>query len=317
MRRLTALLAGVLAAGLAAAQSVEDLKRELTERDALIKQLRERIDALEAAPAKPAAGAPPSAEDDERGRALERALMQQGGLLLRRGTYELQPELAYAHWDRTRGLLRDEAGAALTVRAGLPGEAQFQVRVPYLRVSAQGASETAFGDVSLALSKEFVHETRQSAGVIGSLGWTTNTGKDALSGGVPTGSGFNQLTAELLAIKRLDPLMFFGGVSYTAALPRRVAGTDVRPGDLVGLRFGSILAASPETALTMGLNLGFAGATRLNGQRLPGSSSVLGTLQLGVSTVLTRDAVLNLTTDIGVDGNVPNFRLTAGIPIRF
>ncbi len=122
---IAALLLG--ARGAALAQSVEELKRAIAERDAVILELKQRLEVLERGPAPrggPAPGVPaPTAEDDEElGRALERTLVQQGGLLLRPSTYELQPEASYANWDRSRGPMRYVAGTSLSLRAGLPWE---------------------------------------------------------------------------------------------------------------------------------------------------------------------------------------------------
>lgn len=316
-------LAGLLlgAHGAALAQSVEELKRAIQERDATIQELKQKVEALEkrvATSARPApAAAASSADDEELARALERTLVQQGGLLLRPGVQELQPEASYAHWDRSRGLLRRASGAALSYRVGLPWESQFQLRMPYLHVVSATGSRTALGDIELSLARQLSREAPGRPGLIASLGWIGRTGKDGFDGGAPTGSGFNVLQAGLTAVKRTDPLMLYGGVSYSAALSRQVAGNDVAPGDTLGLRFGTILAASPDTAVNLGLNLGFVRPTQVNSQTVTDSDTVLGTLQVGVATVLTRSVLLNVSGDFRVAGNAPNFRLTVSLPIRF
>jgi len=320
---IAGLLLGV--AGAAAAQTVEELKRAIEERDAVILELKRKVEALERGPslrASPAPSAPAqAAEDDEDlSRALERTLVQQGGLLLRPSTYELQPEASYANWDRSRGPMRYVAGTSLSLRAGLPWESQFQLRVPYVHVSTAAGSATALGDIELSLSKQLARESAGWPGLIASLGWIGRTGRDGFDGGVPsvpTGGGFNVLQGGLTVVKRSDPLMLYGGISYAAAFSRQVSGTEVAPGNTFGLRLGTILAASPDTALNLGLNLGFVRATRLNGQTVPDSDTVLGTLQIGVGTVLSRNVLLNVSGDVRLTGNVPNFRLSVSLPIRF
>jgi hypothetical protein len=69
--------------------------------------------------------------------------------------------------------------------------------------------------------------------------------------------------------------------------------------------------------VNLGLNLAFVRAARLDGQRVAESDTVLGTLQVGFGTILTRRAMLNLSADLRVTGEVPNFRLNAALPIRF
>jgi hypothetical protein len=85
----------------------------------------------------------------------------------------------------------------------------------------------------------------------------------------------------------------------------------------LGLRGGAILAATPETSVNVGLNLGFVSAARANGERVPDSDAVLGTFQLGFGTLLTRRLMLNVSGEFRTAGPVPNFRLVLGLPIRF
>jgi hypothetical protein len=69
--------------------------------------------------------------------------------------------------------------------------------------------------------------------------------------------------------------------------------------------------------------LAFVGATHVDGHSVPGTDTVVSTLQLGFAAVLTRSTVLLLGGEYRFSGNVgltesaPNFRLTAALPIRF
>jgi hypothetical protein len=317
------LLCGSLSA---TAQTVDELKRALAERDATIRGLRQQLEALEAPknklrPQALSAVAPqeprPSKEDEELERALERTLVQQGGLLLPYGVYELQPEATYAHWDKSRGPLREETGTALTFRAGLPWQSQLQLRLPYLHVATATSSATALGDASLSLSKQLARERQGWPGIVASLGWSARTGRDGFDGTAPTGAGFNTFSGAITLVKRHDPLMYYGGISYAHSSSRSIGGVNVAPGDARGLRFGGILAATPDTAVNVGLNLAFGDRSRFNGQPLADSDATSGTLQIGVGTVLTRDVLLNLSAEARIEGNVPNYRLTASLPIRF
>lgn len=312
MRRCLALVALLVAGhGAAWSQGIEELQRLLKEREAEIETLKRRLEKSEGDAAKPGDA------DEEMNRALERALVQQGGLLLASGTYELEPQISHARWDKSRGTLRHETDVALSLRAGLPWESQFLVRVPYVHVSTSAGSETAPGDIDLALSRQLRREGASLPSLVGSLTWHGRTGKDGLDGGVPTGGGFNVVQGSLTALKRHDPLVYYGGLSYSSPLSRDIAGTNVDPGDALGVRLGGVLAARPDTSLSLGLNLAFVRATRLDGQRVPESDTVLGVLQLGFGTIVTRRVMLNLSAELRVTGEVPNFRLNAAIPFRF
>jgi len=298
----------VLLAQTAKAQSVEELQRLLKERDAKIRELSERLEALDKKSAP---------EDEELNRALERTLVQQGALVLPARTYEIEPQLAYAHWDRERGPFRYQWDTAVAFRAGVGWQSQVQLRIPYVDVATATDSATGLGDISLSVVKQLAREEGLRPSVFASVGWVARTGDDAFGGGVPTGGGFNVPQAGLTAVKRHDPLVYFGGISYAAPRPREISGVRIEAGNTWALRAGAVLAATPETSVNVGLNLGFVGASRLNGQRVPDSDTALGTLQLGFATVLTPRLMLNVAGEFRTSGPVPNFRLLLGLPIRF
>ncbi len=307
----------------ASAQTAEELQRMLSERDATINRLKQRIEELEKSAAPRAAAqrdtAPPSSEDDEEAnRALERVLVQQGGLVLPARAVELQPEFSYANWNKSSGTLqRALYGPALSLRVGLPFASQVQLRVPYLRSETSLGNASGIGDIDLALTKELTREKNGWPALLASAGYISRTGQDVFSGKIPIGSGFNALGGGLTAVKRLDPLVLVGGVSYSIPFARQVAGTEIAPGRALGLRMGGLLAASPETSISLGLNLNWAGATRIGGQEVLDSDMVSGTLQIGLGTILTRRTLLNVTGDFRVTGNVPNFRLSFSFPTRY
>ena len=309
----SALAVGVLmllSASVAKAQSTEELQRIIKERDQRIEQLNRRIEALEG-------NRPPPEDESEMDRALERALVRQGGLVLPAGVYELEPQAAYSRWDASRSALRNVGEVALAFRAGLGWESQLQVRVPYVQASTVQGSATRFGDLDLALSHQFVRERGSLPSLVASVGWVSRTGQDALSGAIPTGGGFDVWQAGATALKRDDPLVYYGGLSYSSPRARSAAGTDFEPADVVGLRMGGFLAASPDTSLNVGLNLGFVGTARVNGERVPDSETVLGTLQIGLGKIVAPRVMLNIAAELRVTGDVPDLRLGVALPIRF
>lgn len=293
------------AAASAQAQSVEELQRQLKDRDAKIQELTAALEGKS------------GPEDEALNRALERTLVQQGAMVLSAGSFELQPQINFAHWDSDRGPLRDEWDAALAFRAGSGRGWQFQAGVPYVHLSTATASASGFGDVSLAVSKQVLNDDGIRPGLLASVGWVARTGKGGFDGRVPTGGGFNVLQTSLTATKRADPLVYFGGVSYSLPQARDVSGLHVEPGDALGVRGGAVLAATPHASLNAGLNLAFVGASRVAGQRVSDSDTVAGALEIGLSAVLSRRVMLNFSGELRVSGPLPNFRLTVAFPIRF
>jgi hypothetical protein len=271
-------------------------------------------------------------------RALERALVQTGALLLRPGTAEIDPSFRYARREgdaadplvleepvaRTIVRRQDALEAALTLRLGLPFESQLEVGVPYayqdistatrlgfLPVSEQSVDGHGLGDVRVSLAKGVLREEAWLPNLIGRVSWDSTTGQT--KDGVVLGSGFHEITGSLTATKRQDPLVFVGAVSYTGVLERN----DIDPGDQLGFFLGTVLAASPETSLRVFLNQTFAGRTDIAGQTLPGSDQVSTSLVLGASSVLTPRVLVDVTAGIGLTEDAPDYSITVSLPIRF
>ena len=322
-------------------------------RDVLIQELRQRIDALEKklderpvavpppAAAKPAAPAPSASEQaaatDEGARALERALVREGGLVLPRKVIEVEPRLEYTYRGvqglsivsvagipqvLEQDLRRDEFEASLALRAGLSANFQVDVRVPYVWIDQNRATGGAlseservsgWGDIELGLTKQLA--TARRGGLLGSLVWKSASGAHEL-GRLSPGTGFNSLQAALNVVAREDPLVFFISPSYTWVFERDKSGFNVDPGDAVGLKAGTLLAASPDTSLRGSFEISRVSRTRVDGQHVPGSETTIGILELGLSKVLSRRTLLDIQFGIGVTPDAPGFRLRLALPMR-
>ena len=369
---LSALLPGICAAQATAA----DLQRQLQERDALIRNLQQRVEALErrvagqpapearpaapdaeaartgkptttapmaAAPPAPAAPAQASAgvEEDETARALERALVREGAFVLPPGSWEIEPGIEY-EYRATRGLAivqgaagaviaertrdRHRATASVGLRRGLPGDSQLHLRLPVVAAqesttaTAAGLQQrerhTGVGDLELQFTHQVSRDRTGAPALLASANLKLPTG-DFEVGRPSPGSGFATLQGALTAVKRQDPLVFFGSVTYAVSREHSYAGSRIRPGNAVGLRAGTLLAASPETSLRTGLELTRSDRIRLNGQEAAGSSTVSGLVELGLSTLLSRSTLLDVTLGFGVTPDAPDLRLSVSVPVRF
>ncbi|MEW6613607.1 MAG: transporter [Pseudomonadota bacterium] len=363
----------VLAQSAPPAPADGQLQQEIASRDATIRDLLKRVEALEqklnaanataaasptaasAAPAMAAAPAPAPAEADadveaeaggESGdRALEWALIREGGLLLAPWSLELEPGLSYAY--RSTGTLflapdgtlieaqnvlkRETLSSGLTTRLGLPWDTQLDLQIPYViddnrTVSfgpvQQKESESGLGDISIGLTKQLIRQKGWRPNLLASVLWKTTTGESALGPSpqslsfVSLGSGFHAVQGALTAVKPQDPLVFFGTLSYTANLSDTKAGAEIDPGDAVGLKAGTILAANPDTSLRFALNLARIGETKRNGGTIPGSDYVSGLVELGISSVLSPKTLLDISAGIGLTNSSPDFVLSASLPVR-
>jgi hypothetical protein len=181
----------------------------------------------------------------------------------------------------------------------------------------QTRDRSGWGDLELAWTTQFTRERGAIPNVLGSVTWKTATGRFTLGDAASPGSGFNSLQVGVTAVKRQDPLVFFGAVTHAFNMSRHVSGSEVTPGDSNGLKFGTILAASPETSLRFGFELSRSGKTELNGATLPGSDNSTATLELGAGTILGARSLLDLRFAIGLTPATPNYRIDLALPIRF
>jgi hypothetical protein len=315
-------------------QSVEELQRRLADKEAENQQLRQRVEILERevtprrigqtrpAPVAAVAGAD-DAEDSNR--ALERALVRERGLLLSSGVYEIEPNFIYSHISNdSAAFRRDSFGPGLTLRAGLPWRSQLELALPYVfeqrRSGIVSTNASGFGDWSIGVSHQLLSERPFVPGLIGAITYQAATGRNTVfesATPVALGSGFDSVQGVLTAVKRVDPLVFFGSYAFTHNFASNKNGIEVAPGNSNGLRFGTILATSPGTSLRAAFNLTLYDKTKFGGIERPGSDDPSGLLEFGGSAVLTESTALDVLVGAGVTHNAPKYRITVALPIRF
>ncbi len=172
--------------GLADEGKVEHLQKQLQQRDQVILELLERVEALEqrvgvpaksseplhTAEAEPETDSAQKASDDAPGRiqvddamaerALERSLTRDGAVLLRPGFYELEPSFTYTRVeDATPAVIAsggnlftgevernsNNLSAGLGFRMGLPWDAQLELSIPYRWRDVESVSNIGFTPV--------------------------------------------------------------------------------------------------------------------------------------------------------------------------
>ncbi len=327
---------------------------------AIVADLQARIDALErrlaalergrppndatvtaASAAESAAAAQPATTSDDMARALERALVREGGLLLPPAAVEIEPRWSYQHRS-SRGLELLSIGgqpqlaqverrselqqAALGIRVGLPAQWQLDLLLPYASVRQR---QTAIGSVSVADTVSGwgaseiglnwqLRPVATGTGVIAALRWT-EPGSSAFdhAAAVPLVSGFQSVQASVLFVTRHDPVVLVGALAYAMPRMRHIAGHTVDPGDIRSLRGSAIIALSPEISLRMGVDLSRAGSTRIDGVRNDASGGMSGEFSTGLSFALSPRLLLGIEAGIGLTPNSPDFRVGLSLPVRF
>ena len=366
------------------------IQQALRERDAIIRNLLQRVQELEtrlnatnsgltghgAVPGAVAAAPPPvvsslattvnnaTYDDTERhaSAALDRALLVRGGLLLPAGMLEVDDAASYFSLSSdhvivngfalfpvlvvgditSERLRRDILINSVTARLGLTKKLQMDYMLPYgyvlnRTVDATGkqttASQFGLGDMVAGLSYQFASEHGSMPDLLGSVHFKSTTGVTSYnleSAETSLGTGFNSINAAVTAAKTNDPLVFFGSLNYTYNQPAHhtvpisnPSNPDVtsqaayiRPGSSIGFDLGSVLSLNPETSMTIGWDQLFTQQSKLNGQVLPASYLVEGSLRVGTSYMFAPGRMLDVTMGVGLTPDTPNLQFSVSFPFR-
>lgn len=295
---------------------------------------------VDVGPGAPPPPPPPDEVDLAADRALERSLTQGGALLLMPGATEVEPSFQYIRRDQsgplsvsggaiaTTRLRSNELQAAVDTRIGMPWDSQFEIGVPYRYVdlsnvsqngsaslltafSESEASAVGFGDLNLGVAKTLLRENGWRPDLVARVAWDTDTGQS--QNGISLGTGFNEVSASLIALKRQDPLALVGQLGYRSTFKNG----RLDPGREISFSLGARLAVSPETSLNATLDQTFADELKVDGQGVPGSDQVSSVLSLGGSSVLGRGVLLTLTGGIGLTDDAPDYFVILSVPVRF
>jgi hypothetical protein len=288
------------------------------------------------APARNPAPPPPPPDDEERARAeraLERTLIERGGLLLPPGQFELVPEIAYELADAP--VLRDDGTAmpgelrvftgTTTLRLGLPLRLQVEGEVPFVfaqHAPAAGAeaSDAALGDVRVGGTIHLVRAGGRVPDVLVGGFYKARTGRSTLDdppASVPSGNGVEQFGGSLSLVKALDPVVLLISGEVTESVPRELEAGWLDLRAAVGITTSAILAVSPDTSLVFGLEQKYSQYARLAGQGVPGTNRSDATLLLGLATTISRSGLLEARVGVGLTEGVPRISLGLSLPLQF
>ena len=273
-------------------------------------------------------------------RALERALVQTGALLLDPWQAEFVPSITYQRNDISRPdqivltttpsvfiaerrVRTTQVEAAGLLRLGLPWESQAEFRLPYdyksisntERVLGTGFLEqitdaSGFGDLALALTHQLLKEGEWRPNLFLSGSWDSDTGQ--VQKNVPLGTNFDEFKVGLTATKRQDPLVFTSSFSFQTSLENK----GIQPGDQYTGSLGMLFAVSPETSLQFSQQVTYIKPLFVNHQKIPGSDQYQGIFNAGVLSILGPGLVVNFVAAIGETPDAPNLTLQLSMPIR-
>lgn len=281
--------------------------------------------------------------------AFERTLIERGGLLLPFGRFEIEPSLGYAHSSSENLVIdgftifpvlvvgdiyserrrRNTYMTTLTARFGLPWKSQLELRLPFIygddnRLTGDGrelrVSDHGIGDLEIALSRDLPRLFGRGPMLLGALRWKLTTARDPFGldpeQQLPFGSGFQSLTGSLTGVSVVDPVVFFGTLSFTQTFAARKGDNRIEPGKSAGLQMGMALSLNLETSMSMAFEQSFTRRTRLNGAALAGTYVSNGTFSIGVSRVFPGGRSFDTSVAIGLSEDSPDLQLGFSMPFR-
>lgn len=297
----------------------------------------------EPAPAPAPKGPTPGSllvDEDAAERALERTLVATGGLLLPRGSIEIEPALAFVRREQPTPIFVGTGGnffvanqrfrqndyvAVLAARVGLPLDSQIEAAIPWRyadqsvntsigldEVNSDDRSGQGLGDFRIAMAKVLTREKGWRPDVIARLGWNSGSGQK-LDDDVPLGGGFQEVGGSITLTKRQDPLAFVASFGYDHPF----SSNGVRPGRRLSAAARAILAVSPDTSLRVGLDQQSSDDLKVNGNRIDGTDTLQSSLSFGASTRLGRGVLLDLGVQLGLTDDTADYAVTVALPIRF
>lgn len=178
--------------------------------------------------------------------------------------------------------------ATFTARVGLLRDVQFDATLPIgvvkqeldVGVARLRRDDEGLGDVTGRLRYGLFAERGARPDVI--LDVTATSGTTSVQ--TLLGSGFWRVGGGVSLVKTLDPVVLFGRLGYTAVLERD--GRD--PADQFSYLFGTGFSLTDRVSISTRVSGIAGGRTQVNGSAIPGTSLDALSLQLAVTTRLTR-----------------------------
>ncbi|WP_457644381.1 transporter [Persephonella sp.] len=241
----------------------------------------------------------------------------------------------------------------ISLRYGILRNLQFELSIPFVyrneRTSVIGTSTTGekeniseergFGDLSLSFSYQPIRETGTRPALITFLAFKTKTGKspfdlDDPEKDLPTGSGYYAIRGGINLTKTIDPVVVFGGISYSYNMEEdvkkfykspttgEVSRLDkINPGDTLSLSFGFAYALSYNFSLNFqyAQDYTFSTESTVNGIKstVPNSTLNSAILRIGTGWAISDRSSFNCSLSIGLTNDAPNYIIEFRYPYRF
>lgn len=281
---------------------------------------------------------------------VEKTLIQKGGLLLPKGTWQVEPSVAYAHISANRisitgftilpvliigeitseTVKRDILIETNTFRYGLGSNLQAEVKVPYRMqyervTSADGTEstrdESGLGDIEGGIYYQCAFEHNWVPDLIAGLSVKSDTADKTpyeTEGETGTGTGHWAVKGSLVAVKSSDPAIIFGSLNYTHNIERNITNYgDVNPGDTLGYSMGMTFALNYQTALNLQLEHNVTSKMEIDGVPVNGSFTNVASFKYGLVWSINKDFSCDVSASHGLTEDSPDMVIEVRFPYTF
>ena len=167
------------------------------------------------------------------------------------------------------------------------------------------------GDLTAGIKSLRVKETESLPDVIllGSFSAPLGAEPYRLSDSATIGSGFWNISGGVNMVKSFDPVVVFGGVTYTHYFERGLQVGSVQPGEQFNYSFGMGMAVNDTVVLSSQLLGALQTYTYINDERLPNSLLEPMSMRFGLTHVLGRNRYLEPYVIFGLTSDAPDAQI--------
>lgn len=291
----------------------------------------------------PGARPHPYAKDEE-GQLRIAPTIERGGLLLRKGRWQVEPTLTYSHLSKNRiGLTgfsvfdvifigqirseeidRDIVVPSLNVRYGLTNTLEAEAKLPLqyrrdeeLKGPIDNRRKTvndAFGltDIEGGFYYHFAQEQGLRPHMIADVRVKAPTGDTPM-----LGSGSWGAKSGLIMVKISDPVVLYSKLGYYLNFPADIEGVRVNPGDSFEYGFGLAYSLNYNLSLNGGFEQLFTTESSVNGAAVNGSHLTVANLKAGLTWALSRRLSLDFAVGAGLTEDSPDLTVSFSVPYTF
>lgn len=164
--------------------------------------------------------------------------------------------------------------------------------------------ESGIGDVQIGLRGQLLREEGRRPDMAVSLSYKADTG-DGLNG-----SGDQSVSAKLTFVKTIDPVIFFLDFGYELTFEQ----DGIDRGDPIFFRFGTGFSLNDRVSYNLQFIAQRSEETSIDGVGLEGSRSKIGSLQLGVTTQMTRNVFVEPFVNVGLTDDATDMVFGVSVP---